>query len=226
MQCMRKRWIPGVIAVTLYWYGALLYIWWPAGWPAIARVCAKAAPILLLAAVVSGVLRRAGALPAAALLFSAAGDIAGDSGPQGFLPSIALFGMAQVLYTVYFARFWRWRRLRLVPLGLCLVWGALMAWQLAGAQALAGPVLKSMVFLYIAVILCMVITALFAAGMPFWLPVGAVLFFVSDSLIAMDRFLFDVPHGGVWVMLTYSAAQFCIALGVILRRRESRSMLA
>ena len=25
MQCMRKRWIPGVIAVTLYWYGALLY---------------------------------------------------------------------------------------------------------------------------------------------------------------------------------------------------------
>ncbi len=216
--------IAGLLTGALYAGLSLLYIWWPAGWSATARVGAKAAPILMLAMVVSVLLRRSGTLPTAALLFSAAGDISGDLGPRGFLPSIALFGVAQMLYTAHFIRFWRWRQQRLPALTLCLVWLAVMVWQLAGAQALGAPLLKGMVFCYIAVIMAMVVSALFASGMPRWLPVGAVLFLASDSLIAIDRFLTDIPHAGVWVMLTYAAAQGCLTLGVVLKHVEHRSM--
>jgi len=49
------------------------------------------------------------------------------------------------------------------------------------------------------------------------LPLLAVstLFFVSDSLLAYDRFKRKMPKVRVWIMLTYHLAQFCLALGFL-----------
>lgn len=42
---------------------------------------------------------------------------------------------------------------------------------------------------------------------------GASLFVISDSILAVNKFYQPIPLGGVWIMLTYCAAQYCIVKG-------------
>lgn len=48
--------------------------------------------------------------------------------------------------------------------------------------------------------------------------IGAILFIISDSLIAINKFAFPIPLSGLWVMATYIAAQYLIVEGVLLGR--------
>jgi len=48
-----------------------------------------------------------------------------------------------------------------------------------------------------------------------FLPAGALLFFVSDSLLAYDRFTRKTPAIRLWVMVTYHLAQFSLATGFL-----------
>ncbi len=43
---------------------------------------------------------------------------------------------------------------------------------------------------------------------------GSLLFLVSDSLLAYNRFVTEIPNGGFWVMLTYIGAQYLIMQGL------------
>jgi len=45
---------------------------------------------------------------------------------------------------------------------------------------------------------------------------GSVLFVLSDSMIALDRFFREIPMSGFWIMLTYISAQYMIVRGLIL----------
>jgi uncharacterized membrane protein YhhN len=44
---------------------------------------------------------------------------------------------------------------------------------------------------------------------------GAILFIISDSIIALDKFYLKKPNGGFWVMLTYISAQYLIVYGAL-----------
>jgi uncharacterized membrane protein YhhN len=48
-----------------------------------------------------------------------------------------------------------------------------------------------------------------------FLPAGALLFFISDSLLAYDRFTRKTPAIRLWVMVTYHLAQFGLAAGFL-----------
>ncbi len=48
-----------------------------------------------------------------------------------------------------------------------------------------------------------------------FLPVGAILFNVSDSLLAYDRFKKKLPRVRVWIMVTYHLAQISLAWGFL-----------
>ena len=43
-----------------------------------------------------------------------------------------------------------------------------------------------------------------------WVAVGAGVFMLSDSLIAMNKFLQPLPLAPLWILLTYYAAQILI----------------
>lgn len=80
--------------------------------------------------------------------------------------------------------------------------------------------LKIPVVIYAAVITLMALTALFRYGKTtpksFWLVfAGAVLFMMSDSILAINKFLQPVPFGGFLIMLTYISAQYCIVTGLV-----------
>jgi uncharacterized membrane protein YhhN len=50
---------------------------------------------------------------------------------------------------------------------------------------------------------------------------GAGLFVLSDSILALNKFYTPLPLAGVWIMLTYCAAQFFIVKGATARKPEA-----
>lgn len=48
-----------------------------------------------------------------------------------------------------------------------------------------------------------------------FLVLGSLLFFVSDSLLAYDRFKRKIPKIRVWIMVTYHLAQLSLAIGFL-----------
>jgi uncharacterized membrane protein YhhN len=81
-------------------------------------------------------------------------------------------------------------------------------------------VLKIAVFVYITAILVMSAMALnrfktVSLYSFYFVFAGSVLFIISDTLIALDKFLTPVPNDRIFVMSTYIAAQFLIMKGVL-----------
>ena len=80
--------------------------------------------------------------------------------------------------------------------------------------------LKIPVVIYAGVLTYMVLVALFRFGktntasftMVFG---GAILFMISDSLIAINKFLEPLSMAGFWIMITYIGAQFLIVKGLL-----------
>ena len=78
------------------------------------------------------------------------------------------------------------------------------------------------VFIYTAVIVTMVIFALNRMGRTSELSFkliyyGALVFMLSDSLLAVNKFLAPIPYAGVLIMVPYIIAQFMIMRGSILQ---------
>jgi uncharacterized membrane protein YhhN len=47
-----------------------------------------------------------------------------------------------------------------------------------------------------------------------WSMMGALIFMLSDTLLAWDRFRFVIPLSTVWVLVTYYTAMWCLARSV------------
>lgn len=50
--------------------------------------------------------------------------------------------------------------------------------------------------------------------------IGAILFMFSDSVIAMNKFVFEIPLSGLLIMLTYTLAQWLITVGSIAKNKS------
>lgn len=80
--------------------------------------------------------------------------------------------------------------------------------------------LKLPVMIYALVLSLMVIQAIFRYGFTssksFWfMTIGAMFFMLSDSLLAINKFLQPLPNAGISVMITYMVAQYLITLGAV-----------
>ncbi|HVI48323.1 MAG TPA: lysoplasmalogenase [Chitinophaga sp.] len=155
----------------------------------------------------------------AALLFSFAGDVLLLFNNL-FLPGLIAFLCAHICYIVFFLKI----RYTNPPVVLCrypLIF--LNAALLIGFIMFMLPYLGSMlipVMVYCTVIFIMVQSVLhcfhFRTQPAAWYCMtGAVLFMISDSLIAVDKFYHPLPAGGIWVMLTYGLAQCGLVYGSI-----------
>jgi uncharacterized membrane protein YhhN len=154
-----------------------------------------------------------------AILCSWLGDVAlMVPGELAFGVGILLFMLAQAGYVLLFVRHLRTRNR---PPVWALVY---LVWLVAGIALLSQ---QDMGALYPAVVLYAVVIGAMAASSTMTTPtiaLGGALFLVSDSLIALDRF---VPAVSIWaadeiIMASYAAGQGLIVWGVAaaLRRRE------
>jgi uncharacterized membrane protein YhhN len=156
---------------------------------------------------------------ALALLFSAAGDafLAYD-GERLFVPGLASFLVTHVLYAVVFvlatkgapAPMSTGRNVTLaIIVTFAIAYGAVL-WPNLGALAIP-------VMLYIAAIVVMAMLSLRVPAIE--VPAGAVLFMASDSLISLEKFLWQAAWIGPLVWITYALAQLLIARGMLTGRR-------
>jgi uncharacterized membrane protein YhhN len=155
---------------------------------------------------------------AVALLFSAAGDafLAYD-GERLFVPGLASFLATHVLYAIVFVlatrtsgaplTLGRKATLAIIP-AFAAVYSAVL-WPNLGA--LAVPVV-----LYIGAIVVMAMLSLRVRAIE--VPLGAVLFMISDSLISLEKFLWSAALIGPLVWITYALAQLLITRGMLARR--------
>jgi uncharacterized membrane protein YhhN len=92
-----------------------------------------------------------------------------------------------------------------------------------GLVVVLYPVLGELripVIIYATVLVFMAINALFRHGRTstgsFWMVFGgAVLFMVSDSILAVNKFLEPLEHAGFFIMATYILAQYLIVRGLL-----------
>ena len=153
----------------------------------------------------------------AGLWLSLAGDVALLWPQGGFLPGLVSFLLAHLAYLRAFTRDGVRLAARPLPFVLYGLLAALILWQLwPGVGAgLRGPVLA-----YVACLESMAaqaaVVGLQARGTPrqragLWLAVGGALFLCSDALLATNRFAAPLPLSGLWILVTYWLAQWCIA---------------
>jgi uncharacterized membrane protein YhhN len=153
------------------------------------------------------------------MLFSLAGDIFLMLPQDAFVPGLVAFLIAHVCFiramlddARFAARPW--------ALLACLGYGALNLWLLWPSlpTALYVPVV-----VYVAVLASMAGQAVSRAwwhagdalaGPARWAAVGALLFMLSDTLIAWNRFRLVIPLAALWILVTYYAALWCLARSV------------
>jgi uncharacterized membrane protein YhhN len=179
------------------------------------NVLIKATGVLLLAAYA---LRREAPILATGLFLGAWGDIFLALQPEQLAAGIGAFGLGHIVYIALFAD-------QLRKHGLNGVKG----WAMAGVIILAGGAM--LVFLqphfgelriaasvYNAIILIMAVLAVLGRA-PSLAIIGAVLFVISDGVLAMRLFADMLPWGGPVVWSAYYLGQAGIALGLSQERR-------
>jgi len=161
-----------------------------------------------------------------AILFSLFGDtflMFASNGPNFFILGLGSFLVAQIGYIFLFHRLNRVEGIKPYIaanpfwLLLYLFYGAVIYILLFPNL---DPVLKIAVFIYMSALLGMSVMALNRKGIQPQISfsvvfAGSLLFVVSDTLIALNKFLMPIPADRFWVMSTYMAAQLLIVTGIL-----------
>lgn len=182
----------------------------PSGW----RWLFKIVPIaLLLYLAIRNTEGRVQTLLGLGLVLSAIGDIL--LALDGlFVQGLVAFLLAQVTYAGLFMTQAKWQSARLPWAGFIVVYALLCTlFILPHAGDMQIPVTA-----YMIVISLMAISAGFRQDQQWlWVAMGALIFMISDTLIAINRFVTPFEYSGIAVMSTYYAAQFLICVGITKR---------
>ncbi|MCK5136422.1 MAG: lysoplasmalogenase [Bacteroidales bacterium] len=142
-----------------------------------------------------------------------------------FYAGVGSFFFAQLTYIYTFARYSETGGRGFLQKHL--ITGFLFIVYVAGIYYLLYPNLEGMmrpiIFIYALSLIVMSMMALNRHGRvnyPSYLLVfiGSVLFVISDSMIALNKFYMEIPLAGFWIMITYISAQYLILRGLILER--------
>lgn len=150
-----------------------------------------------------------------ALGFSSLGDVFLDLPGGYFIQGLVSFLAAHLIYILLFVRNWP-RPLRpggkqLALAAAVLIYSLLLSnWLSPDLKELAGPVM-----VYVCAITVMVVSAIFAGFSKPYIWIGAILFLLSDSMIAAGRFKTPVPMSKYLIWATYYIGQYCIAMGFL-----------
>lgn len=149
-------------------------------------------------------------LASLALLFSWAGDVGiASPGELSFLIALGFFLVAHVFYIVLFLRKLRVRRLSLWALLYLAWWVALLV--------ILAPHIGSLLIPVAVYGLALGAMGAIALSCNRSIALGGALFVVSDTILALNKFLpgFELWQVHFLIMLSYIAAQGFIALGII-----------
>jgi uncharacterized membrane protein YhhN len=155
-----------------------------------------------------------------ALFFAWLGDIfLMFSGQNFFLMGLSSFLLAHLTYSYIFSKRSNFRLIGLLPLGAYALMFSILILQDAIPADMKIPV-----YFYICAITLMTFMASTrdVKSESFGLVLaGAVLFMLSDSIIAIDDFKDKVNYSSLWIMSTYGLGQFLIIKGLIKENEQA-----
>ena len=165
------------------------------------------------------------------LLFSLVGDIAlifAGNGGTFFMLGLGTFLIAHILYSLAFFRDYRYDPQASKKFGHFMLFT--MAVFTSGMYFWMRPYLGEMKFpvmAYMIIISIMAILAGYRYGRvnleSFRLILGgAVFFIISDTLLAVNKFVEPFLYSGVLIMATYMVAQYLITMGAVVRMVPSK----
>ena len=158
------------------------------------------------------------------LVLSLAGDIFLLFSNRFFLPGLAAFLLAHLATLVGLTReplaaSWT---LALPVVLIGGVFGVLNGMIRTGLKQKGEINMQAPVMVYASIISVMWLMAISTLFRPIWQPIAAImvslgagLFFVSDSILAFNRFVRPTRHGNLLVMVSYLLAQILITSGVL-----------
>lgn len=173
----------------------------------------KVIPALSLAALafisVSG---SRGKLLFTSLLFCAAADVAMEIAEGTyFVIGLGLFLIAQIMFIITFSRDLKAQKVRAPVIAMLIVYATMMAFVLT-------PHLKEMtipVYIYLTAITLMAIFAALRGSNNDFTLYGAIAFVVSDSILAIDKFMSPILAAPYLIMITYYLSLFLIVYGFL-----------
>jgi len=207
MTTAQKTWLYIFVAFSVLFIGLLPLEPYPGNF------VIKAIPALSLAVLafiaVSG---SRGKLLFTSLMFCAAADIALElAGGKYFVAGLGLFLVAHIFFIITFSRNFKFQKSRVPVIVLLAVYSIMMAFVMT-------PSLKEMaipVYIYMTAITLMCIFASLRAARNDFTLYGAISFIVSDSIIAINKFMMPVPAADYIIMITYDLALFLIVFGFL-----------
>ncbi len=162
------------------------------------------------------------------LILSLAGDILLLLFFEQLIGGLIAFLLAHIAYVIGFILAmgelsWMWSVIFIVILGISWVW--LMRRIVGGVRAKGLNRLAIPVQVYGLVISVMLFFALLTLSMPgewdaipaVMVSLGALLFYVSDILLAWNKFIHLSKHGRLMNMAAYHLGQVALAVGVVLQ---------
>ena len=207
MTTMQKTWFIIFGAFAVLFIGLLPFEPYPGNF------VVKALPAISLAVLafiaISG---SRGKLLFTSLLFCAAADIALElAAGKYFVAGLGLFLVAHILFIITFSRDFKFKKSKIPVIVLLIVYSKMMAFVMT-------PFLKEMaipVYIYMTAITLMGIFASLRAARNDFTLYGAISFIVSDSVLAINKFMMPVPAADYAVMITYYLALFLIVYGFL-----------
>ena len=178
-------------------------------------------PILvyLLFVVADGVITLPRLLIAAALIFSWGGDILLIKKGEEiyFLAGLSSFLIAQLLYSfIMFKSTFSKPTIKIKPIIPVIIYGIVLLGSIVpNVGSLAIPII-----VYSGCILMMVSSSILRNKLTSdesfqWAMYGAILFILSDSMIAINKFVIEIPLAEALIMITYITAQYLIVRGIL-----------
>ncbi|MCW5517509.1 lysoplasmalogenase [Muriicola sp. Z0-33] len=163
-----------------------------------------------------------------ALIFSLSGDIfllLPSEVSWYFIGGLLSFLIAHIMYISAFFKIDNFRTTKTFLATMVLLFYAMVIFKFIGGT-LDG--LFPYVVLYMVVLLLMVLTAIVRHDTvlkSYYLVLsGALLFMISDSLLALNKFYSSFAFADLLIMLTYGYAQFLIIFGALRHRRTTEKL--
>ncbi len=164
-----------------------------------------------------------------ALLFSLLGDVLlmfQEKKSIFFLLGLSAFLVAHIFYIIFFRHVRTIEKVKGNPWLLVVVmiyYAALISLLYSTLADMKVPVLVYGVIISFMFMLAMHMLFIKNKSAGKWMMSGALLFVISDSVLAIDKFYQPFEAAGVLIMLTYGLAQLFIVMGAIQYLRPANS---
>jgi uncharacterized membrane protein YhhN len=163
-----------------------------------------------------------------ALLFSWIGDIFllfETRNASFFLFGLSSFLIAHIFYILFFHSVRMQEKIKskaglLIVVALYYATLITLLYPYLGEMKIAVPVYGIVISFMLLLALHMLFISNKSAGQ--MMMAGAILFVISDSILAINKFYSPFQNAGILIMLTYGLAQLMIVAGAIRYRRDER----